>query len=280
MVGETMPNNPLSGYFRQPAVYIRLPSDGKYWPTGTLVMPENGEIPVYPMTAMDEIAYRTPDALFNGDAVVRVIQSCIPAIKNAWATPSMDMNAILVGIRIASYGNQMEIDTVCPKCEANSTFSFDLSAISNNISSTDYAQPVTAGDLQIFFKPLSYKQSTTNSLSQFEEQKTVSMVENSEMSEVEKLKHLADAFQKVSHLGIKAVAETIHYIKTPDENVVDPNFIQEFLGNCSKDVFEHIRKHILSINEKSLIPPLHIKCDECEHEWEQPFTLDLADFFA
>ena len=87
-VGNRMADNPLKGYFRRPSIYIKLPSGGNYWPQGMLEMPENGELPVYPMTAIDEITYRTPDALFNGQALVDVIQSCIPAIKNAWAIPS------------------------------------------------------------------------------------------------------------------------------------------------------------------------------------------------
>ena len=28
------PANPLSGYYRQPKIYIRLPSGGKYYPEG------------------------------------------------------------------------------------------------------------------------------------------------------------------------------------------------------------------------------------------------------
>jgi hypothetical protein len=75
-----MSNNPLTQYFRQPAVYVKLPSGGKYYSEGAIVMPANQELPVYPMTAIDEITYRTPDALFNGNAVVNVIKSCIPNI--------------------------------------------------------------------------------------------------------------------------------------------------------------------------------------------------------
>ena len=55
-------------------------------------MPENRELPVYPMTAIDEITYRTPDALFNGQAVVNVIHSCVPNIKNAWEIPGTDLD--------------------------------------------------------------------------------------------------------------------------------------------------------------------------------------------
>ena len=50
-----MNSNPLMQFFRQPAIYTRLPSGGKGWPVGSIQMPPNGELPVLPMTAIDEI---------------------------------------------------------------------------------------------------------------------------------------------------------------------------------------------------------------------------------
>ena len=47
----SMEANPLKKYFRQPKVYITLPSKGKFYTDGTLNLPENGELPVYAMTA-------------------------------------------------------------------------------------------------------------------------------------------------------------------------------------------------------------------------------------
>lgn len=275
-----MSNNPLSNYFRQPAIYITLPSGGKYWPNGTLEMPETGELPVYPMTAIDEITYRTPDALFNGDAVVRVVQSCIPAIKNAWGMPACDIDAILTGIRIASYGHELDIDTNCPSCNASSTFSLDLRQVVDSLRSPDYSATVNAGDLEIHFKPLNYKQLTQNNLIQFQEQKTVSVLEDAEMDELEKLNRLADSFKKVSSLGVQAVAQTIHYIRTPDTTVAEPEHIVEFLQQCDKSIFELVKNHVFSINETAKLKPLNITCDECGHQWQQPFTLDMSNFFA
>lgn len=108
-----MNSNPLSQYFRQPAIYIKLPSQGNFYPDGALVAMPNGEYPVLPMTTLDEITYRTPDALFNGQAVVSVIESCMPNIKKGWAVPAVDLDTILVAIRIATYGNDLELSTIC-----------------------------------------------------------------------------------------------------------------------------------------------------------------------
>ena len=70
-------NNPLRQYFRRPAVFISLPSGGEgYGPDDIEFEDENNlELPVYPMTAIDEITTKTPDALFNGTATVEIIKS-------------------------------------------------------------------------------------------------------------------------------------------------------------------------------------------------------------
>ena len=70
--------NPLAKHFRQPAIYIKLPSGGAWNNEETLQNTENGELPVYPMTALDEIAYRTADALFNGSAAVSYTHLTLP----------------------------------------------------------------------------------------------------------------------------------------------------------------------------------------------------------
>ena len=100
-----MSDNPLAQYFRTPAIHLDLPSKGEGYPDGVLEMPDSGEVPVMPMTAIDEITYKTPDALFNGSSVVDVIQSCIPSIKDAWQMPITDLTAVLTAIRIASFGH-------------------------------------------------------------------------------------------------------------------------------------------------------------------------------
>ena len=84
-----METNPLKQYFRQPSIYIQLPSGGRFYQEGSLEPTANNEYPVLPMTTLDEITYRTPDALFNGNAVNSVIESCIPNIKSAWGMPEI-----------------------------------------------------------------------------------------------------------------------------------------------------------------------------------------------
>ena len=163
-----MANNPLTQYFRQPAIYVKLPSDGKYYHESALNMPENRELPVYPMTAIDEITYRTPDALFNGNAVTNVIKSCIPSIQDPWAIPAIDVDTILVAIRIASYGHTMEISTTCPHCQNEGDYGLDLRSVLERMKEPDYSAPIIDGDLTIFFKPMTFVQNRTHQIINFQ----------------------------------------------------------------------------------------------------------------
>jgi hypothetical protein len=113
----TINNNPLRQYFRRPAVHLRLPSKGKYYDANVIDMPPTGELPVYPMTAIDEITVKTPDALFNGSAIPELIKSCIPDIKDPWSINNVDLDAILIAIKTASQGNDFTIESTCPECK-------------------------------------------------------------------------------------------------------------------------------------------------------------------
>lgn len=273
-------SNPLAQYFRQPAIYLRLPSGGSYYPKGALEVTTNGEYPVYPMTALDEITYRTPDALFNGQAVVNVIQSCVPNIKNAWVMPSIDLNTVLTSIRIASYGSNLGVESQCPACGEENEYEADLRLLLDSIQPVDFSAPLNFGDLTIIFKPMTYQDSNRNSSLLFEQQKTIESVYASDLDEAKKMEVLNTAMAQITELTMKALKHNIAAIKTPTDIVVDIDFIEEFLRNCDRDTFNKLRAHIIKLRESSEIPPLKIKCSSCEHQFEQQLTLDQTSFFV
>lgn len=272
--------NPLTQYFRQPAIYIKLPSLGKNYPQGALTMPPTGELPVYPMTAIDEITYRTPDALYNGQATVNVIQSCIPDIKDAWAIPSTDVDTLLIAIRIASYGHDMEFGTTCPACGHSSEQTIDLRNVLDSIHIADYTRTIHAGDMEIFFKPLNYKHLNNNNQMQYENQKLLQMLPDSEVPEAEKLAALSDALKKITNITVTALAQSIAAVKTPQATVYEFEYIEEMLKNCNSKLFNQIRDFILELKAGSEMQPLTLVCSECQHNYEQSVTLDMSSFFG
>jgi hypothetical protein len=278
-----MSDNPLKQYFRSAAIHLALPSNGQFYPGGSITMPETGEVPVYPMTAIDEITYKTPDALFNGSAVVDVIKSCVPAIHDPWQMPTVDMNTILAAIRIATIGQTIPIESQCPKCNEVTDYEFDLRVlIDKKPDVSAYNKSMDIGDLKIFFRPLSYKEVNENNQTQFEEQKLAQVLNSSAATDEDKITVLSEAFTRIAAFTVNTIARSINSIQTPSAVVNDPTFIIEFLRNAEADTFNAIKARIIKLKSIENIEPLHITCpvEECGHKYDQAIMLDMTSFFA
>lgn len=275
----TIQHNPLKQYFRRPSIYIKLPSGGKYYQPGVINQTETGELPVYPMTAIDDITSKTPDALFNGSAVVELIKSCIPDIKEPWNINSIDLDAILIAIRSASAGNELDIETVCPSCNEEAKYGINLVSILSTLKSGDYSNELQVNELGIKFRPLTYKEMNEVSMSQFELQKIFSSIENIN-DENEKNKRTKDILTSITAVAMKVLANTIESIRTPSSMVTENEYIHDFLQNCDRNMYEKIKTYHENIKKDAELKPLRVKCIHCGHEYEKPFTLNLSDFFA
>jgi hypothetical protein len=232
------------------------------------------------MTAMDEITYRTPDALFNGESTVSVIQSCLPNIRDAWAVPSTDLDAILVAIRIATYGHEMDFGATCPACKKESEQTLDLRSVLDNMRLSDYSKTITSGDMEIYFRPLTYKHMNDNNQMQYENQKLLQILPDENLPDASKMTALSEALKKITDITVNALSQSISAIKTPQALVTEQEFIQDFLKNCDRRLFNQIRDLIIELKTQSEMQPLKIQCQDCNHDYEQAITLDMSSFFA
>jgi len=276
-----MDHNPLSKYYRQPALYLKLPSEGKFWPAGSIEIPPNGEIPVLPMSGKDDIAMRNADGLMNGATTVSVIQSCCPCIKDAWQTPSIDLDAILIAIRIASYGNSMDFDTKCVNCKEDMTYSADLSAILGEINAPDFSKGKDVNGLIVSFKPNSYLAFNATNQEKYIQQRTVRMLQDSNLSESDKIEKIKQAVFEITERTVERVASFIEHIITPDGvKVEDENFIKDFVMNADQATYNLLRDTIFEYNKDYSIKPMNIKCSACGHEDIRQFQFEPASFFG
>jgi hypothetical protein len=275
----TQTDNPLRKYFRQPAVHLRLPSGGKFYPAGAVDLPANGELPIYPMTAVDEITSRTPDALFNGSAVTNIFSSCVPNIRDPWSVNAVDLNALLAAVRLASYGHEMSISSACPKCGHIHDVTVDLRDVLDNIHMPDYDSPLIIGDLNLFFAPMTYQQINDVSRVQYEDSKLMQVLNDSELDEEARMKQIGEAFRRVTALTVRSIAASVSAIKTQDSMVTESAQIEELLLNAPKSLFESIKNHVIQLRGATDLKPIAMKCEQCTHEYLQDFTLDMSNFF-
>jgi len=272
--------NPLQQYFRRPAIYMKLPSGGMGYEPDALEIPDSGELPIYPMTTIDEITSRTPDALYNGTAVVEIIKSCAPNIKNPWGMSAIDIDPILIAIRIATTGSDMEISTTCPNepCGEESTYDIALPRLLSSYQAGNYNQPLTIDELQIKLKPLTYKEMNDSSMLQFEIQKALVVLDDI-VDQVERSNKTTGLISALNEMTIKIMVAGIEYIKTPEATVFESEFIEDFFRNCDKNTFNRIKDKNVELRTKSESKPLDIKCMHCNHEYQQTFNVNISTFF-
>ena len=273
--------NPLKGYFRQIKLYIRLPSGSSYYPEGSIVFSDTGEIGILPMTGKDELILKNPDALLNGEALLEVISSCVPAVKNPRMLLTNDIDAIMTAIRYATYNDSLETELTCPACKHENTFKLNLQYSLDNMTflENDYVVNLDTG-LSIFVKPYGFTEVLKGLHAQFEQSKVTRVLENDLVPEEEKMKLFADAFKNLSVITYELMLDSI--IKIVDEqnniNVTDRQFIKEFLQNVDKKSSDKISDLIKDINQIGIKKTFLAECESCHHKWESDIDFNPVNF--
>lgn len=273
--------NPLVKHFRQPAIYIKLPSQGKYWPEADLEVPANGELPIYPMTTRDEITLKTPDALLNGAGVVSVIESCCPGIKNAWNAPSIDIDTLLIGIRIASYGHEMSTETTCPKCAEVNNYDLDLRTALDSVTTPNYSQALEVEDLKIHIRPQTFQMSNRASMLNFEEQKILQIINSDEFSDEQKSITVTQQLNKVIDITSEILTASTDKIEMSDGTQVrNPDHIREYYQNAKSSVTRALQKRLEELAKQAELSPYEVSCSSCEHQFQMAMDFNYSSFFA
>lgn len=272
--------NPLAKHFRQPALYAPLVSKGRFWPENAVNIPSTGELPIYPMTARDEITLRTPDALINGTAIVEIIQSCCPMVVDAWEMPSIDVDTMLIAIRIASYGESMTVSGKCPYCNEEHDYDVNLQAALASIQMPDYDNPVMMEDLLVYLKPLNYREVSRSSQRTYEEERLIMSLTDDSISADDKQKAFDAHLQRMVDLNLDSLVAYTDSIMTQEgESVTDRKFIKEFYSNISGANLKKLQSRVSEDSMIVNIQPMDAECKACEEQFKLNVTFDYASFF-
>lgn len=279
---------PLEKYYRQPAVYIKLPSGGKYYDNTVFTPTETGEIPVLPMNAKDELSFKTPDAMMNGQATVDVIKSCVPNFLDPWKMVNYDTDVVLLAIRIATYGETMNIKYRTPVTGDEMEHTVNLPALLEDLAKVEIKDEVTTSKgFKIIMEPLTYTTLTKVQLANYESQKMYSALDNSALADADRTKVFRDTFEKINKINFSLLVDGIQKITTPNgEEVVDRKQIIDFCNNTDAKTVEEIQSLLGQLRNQTQIPPLKMKATEEQIKkgvpatYEVPMTFDNSNFFV
>lgn len=194
----TQNTSPLADFYRNPKLYVSLPSGTDYYSADVVDMPEVGELPVYPMTAKDDLLTKNPDALLNGDAVIKLVKSCVPNVKKPAELLAPDMETILIAIRQASSKEKyMEIVRTCPECQAENNYSLDLSLVIQSAEEVIARQDVNLSNgLIANISPTNYIHTVQSAKTIIEQNRNFRNVDVNDSDE--QLRSLGEAMERLS----------------------------------------------------------------------------------
>tara|TARA_B100000575_G_scaffold279512_1_gene267974 strand:+ start:387 stop:1244 length:858 start_codon:yes stop_codon:yes gene_type:complete len=280
--------NPLQKYYRQPAIYVRLPSGGKYYPKEVFTPTETGEVPILPMTAKDEMTFKTPDSMINGQATVDVIKSCVPNLLDPWRMVNYDTDVILLAIRIATYGETMEVNYTVPITNEQQSQAVNLPAVLEDlgkISIEDFT--TTSKGFKVKIQPLDYKTLTKVQIARFEQQKIFGTIDASTLTEEQKQTAFAQSFETINTVNFSLLLDSIQEITTPDGTVVtDKKQILDFVNNADTKTIKEIEEKLTQLRLQAQVKPLRIKATDEQIKkgvpatFELPITFDNSNFFG
>lgn len=275
--------SPLKKYRRQPKIYIDLPSQGKFYPNNVLYNNTWTNLQVFSMTPNDEILFKTPDALINGDSTVECIKSCCPSITDPWTMPTLDLDTVLVAIRIATYGDTMTIQTRCGNCKAENSYDLSLNTYIDSYASKEFIDSIQIDDFTFRIRPLNYKEYTNNQKKVLALRRALnSVLTNKDVDQETKDNNMNSIYKDIARVQLDTILAQIVSIEIDGEVETNKDEILDFLNNNDKKYVASV-KELLEKNNSNYTPPKHkVVCsnEECNHEQETQVNLDLSDFFG
>ena len=280
-MNHAAPQNPLAQYFRQFKLYLKLPSGTTYYTPNVVQFTDSGELGVLPMTGKDELVLKNPDALLNGEALIEVIKSCVPGVKDPKALLSNDIDALITAVRFATFNDSLETTLYCPSCGTENVFKLDLQYALDNM---DYLDPEYAVNLDsgvsVYIKPHAFPDVLKGLHAQFEQSKLTRALENDNITDLERTAIFSKAFKEMASITYDLILNSI--IKVVDEtnnvNVNNRSHIKEFLANIDNRSVDKIADMIKDINLVGIKRTFTAKCEKCDHEWENQIDFNPVNF--
>jgi hypothetical protein len=275
--------NPLSGYFRAPKLYTKIPSLGRFYSTDVLIMPESNELPVYPMTAKDEVMMKNPDALLNGEAIVQVISSCVPNVKKPRQLLSNDVDALLVAIQGATNGDEIEVTAKCPICGVDCTGIASVESALETMTVLEQSyQFQTQSGLTIEIRPFTYNSSVKAGIANFQSTRSLQSLSNI-TDELEQLKAFNESFVRLAALNFDLIVDSIASVSGTSPSgeqfvVADREQIREFMENCESSVGKGVEQYIETVNKIGVNKSVQLICEE-HGPFDQEIGFDPVNFF-
>jgi hypothetical protein len=265
-------NNPLQKYFRQPKIYMKLPTGGKFNPELETTILD--EIAVCSMSAIDEISLKNPEALLNGEAMNSVIKSCVPSIKDPMKLCHIDVEALFLAIQYATYNDNITHEHKCSNCSEVTEYKINVDDMLNRFPDIDFIDPILFEDINIHVRPPTLENISRMALIELEQQRIIRNFQDTdrdfkqdENSDLLVAQRFYKSFKKIATFNVDMLANTVGKIETPNGVITDQDYIVEFLQNVPASLVNKLNKAVEKIMKKPEdVNKMSFVCENCKQE--------------
>lgn len=279
-------SNPLESLFRKPKFQLQLPSYGNWYPAGAIEPSCAGLVDVFSMTANDEARFKASEASLTGQGTIDLIKSCIPQIKQPEFIPAVDLDPILLAIRKASYGDEMQYTALTPVKKNKKIITVSIGHLLsdlNNFSEWDADLNInnTSGQVITFrIKPNTLKSIFDNSRTAFKQARLAYQLAENDLIDDSKVKDIDDAIKNLSLVQINLIRDSIEKISFEGAEITAPKEIENALFNLDVEYFKAITNYVVELRQKFGFKPVTVVSTPEEIAQGEPESYDIEVSFS
>jgi hypothetical protein len=224
--------------------------------------------------------------MLNGEALRKVIANCVPDVHNINALVTPDLEAIFVGMKLASGDGTIEINRDCPKCGHECSWDLQCQPILDGQTLIEHQDGVVVVDqsLEIHVKPYDYQQRSIFIQREYQEERAIRQWDtlNPNSDDLIKAEVMAQAIDNISQITIKLVSASITHVKIlhSGEVVSNPDFIIEWLQSAPRAQAEAIIAAVDQLNKCGPNKNIDVECPACANSWPVVVSYDPISFFV
>lgn len=263
--------NPLLAKLKMPGRVFTLPSRALPYTdeVSDSCKSSGGELQVKPMSAMAEIKLKSADLLYSGKAVEEVIKECVPDIRKPLDLAAADIDALLVYLRLVTYGEQLTIDSehTCKSAKLHHyEFSLEklvaesqLKFLTKETWELGYRITLTNGQ-QLLLRPMSF-------------QSTIRLIQEAQLASNSETGLTADVAQRMFMMNMSSIILSV-------DGITDTDNIEMWIKSITPSIRTQILKQLDGISTWGFDMKPKLKCKDCGDEYEYELPLNPVSFFS
>ena len=291
-MSNSINNNALQQFYRKPHFSITLPSRGK-WYADDAIEAKGGKVQIYSMTAADDTRFKSTEAFLSDVATYALIRSCVPAIKKPEAIPTVDLDAILLSIRRASYGDVYTTKANVPNTDEEISLDLSIEKLVNDLPNAaeiwDDTLTITNEHdqkLKLTIAPVKLDTMFTATKQIVQQQQKTQEISTKNVSAFDKITEIDNQMCSLGKISVAVLANSITCLETENFKTSRPEEIKQFVANIDVAYYQAIRDHIdeqkkklTFANQTITSTPQQIEAGAPE-TWSFPVDIDIASIFA